>query len=343
MKQHHRTILVGFLFLGLLSALNFHDAIEAVSQPEQIQWFRVGQTNFPGGFGQAMVTDGQDLYILRQFIENTRLDFQKLTVTDGVVTRTANLQAPPHDAKNGTTVVADPDGNLYALLGGDYTELRHHFVRFSGGRWTALDPTPYAQGAGDAMTFVSHRGERFLYAIVGASSMQRPGAVTKFLRYSLSKSEWELMPDPPWECSDDGSSLAWDGEEFIYAFQGSDCEDEPTTTFARYYLTLGLWETLPELPSTIDYGGSLVWDGSENLYAIAGTATEFEGRSFYRYKLLTGEWQTEIPQLNCSVGDYNGNRLAVIDRRIFYWQGTPPTWVDSPECNGRGIYAFAWR
>jgi len=342
MKQQQRMVWMSVLFLGLLS-LSMSHAMEAVSQPPEIQWFRVGQTNFPGGFGQAIATDGEDIYILRQFIENSRLDFQKLILTDGVVTRLSNLQAPPFAVKNGTAMVSDPDGNLYAMFGSDYTEQRHHFARYSGGRWTELKSTPEAQGAGDALTFVSHRGARFLYAMVGASNSQRPGAVTAFMRYSLSISDWERLPDPPWECSDDGSSLAWDGEEFIYAFQGSDCADEPSNAFARYYITLGLWERLPDLPSTVDYGGSLVWDGVQNLYAIAGSATEFEGRSFYRYNLINQAWETEIPQLNCSVGDYNGNRLAIVEGRIFYWQGTPPTWTDSPECNGRGLYAFAWR
>ena len=142
------------------------------------QWLRVGQTRFTGGFGQALASDGQDLYILRQFAENTRIDFQYLKLAAGLVTRTTNLTPPPVDVKDGTAMVFDPDGNLYAMFGGGYAEHRTGFARYTAGSWIELAPTPASQGAGDAMTFVSHQGQRYLYTVVGAASAQRPEALT---------------------------------------------------------------------------------------------------------------------------------------------------------------------
>lgn len=306
-------------------------------------WFRVGQTLFPGGLGQAITTNGQGFYILRQFIRNTRIDFQQLTLSDGLVTQTANLRSPPHDIENGAAMVSDLHGNLFVLFGGGYPERRKLFGRYAGGQWTDLQETPVDQGAGDAITFVIFQEQRYVYAIVGAASSQRAGAVTAFLRYSLTGKRWKQLTGPPWACSDDGSSLAWDGDDFVYALQGADCNDEPTTTFARYYLALDLWEKLEEVPEPVKNGGSLVWNGNEFLYATSGTDTQRQGTGFYRYNLQSQTWDTSLPPLNCSVGDYNGNRLAIVDDRIFYWQGTPPTWADSADCNGRGVYLFAWR
>ena len=322
-------------------------AVVAVSLLPAVQqgnspWLQVGQTRFAGGFGQALASDGRDLYILRQFTENTRIDFQHLVLTDGLVTRTTNLTAPPLDVKDGTAIVFDPEGNLYAMFGAGYAEQRRGFARYTAGRWIELSPTPANQGAGDAMTFVSHQGQRYLYAMVGAASAQRPDAITAFLRYHLSSNRWEAMPLPPWECSDDGSALAWDGGEFVYALQGSDCQDQPTAAFARYYLTLQLWERLAPVPAAVDYAGSLAWDGGQFLYATTGAEDPFEGRGFFRFDLIENVWDTSLPSLNCSVGDYNGNRLAIVDGRIFYWQGTPPTWTDAPECNGAGLYLATW-
>ena len=101
-------------------------------------------------------------------------------------------------------------------------------------------------------------------------------------------------------------------------------------------------ERLAPTPAAVDYGGSLAWDGGQFLYATTGAQDPFKGRGFFRFDLAEKVWDTSLPALNCSVGDYNGNRLAIVDGRIFYWQGTPPTWTDAPECNGAGLYLATW-
>jgi len=308
----------------------------------QTHWLRVGQTDFPGGLGQAFVSDGTDLYVLRQFLENNPISFQRLTVKEGLVVQTTNLTPPLFDLKDGTAMAFDPDGNLYVMFGGTYSDRRQYVARFTAAQWTPLAPTPFEQGPGDALTFVSHRGQRYLYALIGAARSRRADAVTAFIRYSFSDRKWETLPVPPWDCNDGGAALAWDGGEFVYALQGTDCNQKPTDTFARFYLTLGLWDRLSGVPKAVSRGGSLVRSGSRYLFAATGSDTEFQGRGFFAYDLTRQAWE-ETPPLNCSIGDYNGNRLAVIDGRTFYWQGAPPTWTDSAECNGRGIYLFSWR
>lgn len=327
-------LLLGFVVVGLSGA--------DLGATVQTRWLRVGQTDFPGGLGQAFAGDGRNLYVLRQFLPNDPINFQRLTLKEGLVVQTTNLTPPPSDPKDGTAMAFDPDGNLYALFGGAYNDRRQHVARFTASQWMPLAPTPFDQGPGDAITFVSHRGQRYLYALVGAARTQRPDAVNAFIRYSFSDRKWETLPAPPWDCHDGGAALSWDGGEFVYALQGGDCNRQPTRTFARFYLTLELWERLLDVPEPVSRGGSLVWDGAQRLFVTTGGDQAFESRGFFSYDLSLQVWE-EAPLLNCSVGDYNGNRLVVVDEKLFYWQGAPPTWTDAPECNGRGIYLLSWR
>jgi hypothetical protein len=322
-----------FVLIGLMGIVQ--------SSHSQSTWFQIGETEFPGGFGQSLASDGENLFILRQFLANTRVHFQHLALTDGIITQTSNLEPPPHNVQNGAVITPDPEANLYVMYGADYFFPRKLFGKFSAGKWTDLADTPMDQGPGNAMTFVLHEGQRYMSAIVGAAEFQRPEAQTGFLRYHITSDTWDRMPKPPWDCSDDGSALAWDGGDFVYAFQGSDCNDQPTFTFARFFLTLGLWEQISFVPDAVDNGASLVWDRGNYLYAVTGSADKLQGRGFYRYDLQAQAWDTSLGSLNCSVGDYNGNRLIVLEDRLIYWQGTPPTWNDNPECNGMGIYASA--
>jgi len=301
----------------------------------QTPWLRVAHTLFPGGFGQALGSDGKDLYVLRQFATNARVSFQRFGLDDGLVTGSFNLPPPPQALQNGTTMAFDPDGNLYALFGSEHGKRRRFFSRFTAGQWLALAPTPFDQGAGDAQTFVSFQGERFVYTVLGARAA--------FARYNLGPNRWETLPAPPWACSGNGSALAWDGGEFVYALQGSDCDNTPSRAFARYYLSLQLWETLPDVPEAVNYGGSLLWDGDVSLYATTGSDVPFAGRTLLRYDLEAQRWDASLPPLNCSVGEYNGNRLAAVAGRLYYWQGAPPTWNDTPLCDGKGLYLFAWK
>jgi hypothetical protein len=90
----------------------------------------------------------------------------------------------------------------------------------------------------------------------------------------------------------------------------------------------------------VDDGGSLIWDGGRYLYAIIGGGGEVsDGKGFYRFDLQLLEWES-LERLLCPVGEWNGNRLAVIEGRVYLWQGSPSTW----ECGGNVILQYSgWR
>jgi N-acetylneuraminic acid mutarotase len=190
-----------------------------------------------------------------------------------------------------------------------------------------LADTPGDQGPGDALAFVRLGDEAYVYALIGAATKRRSKAFNSFLRYNVAADRWENDLPALWACTDDGAALAWDGGRSLYALQGSDCQDQATHNFARFDLQDWRWEELPSIPEPVNDGGSLVWDGARYLYAIVG-----EGRGAYRFDTQKSSWE-ELADLPCPVGYYTGNRLAVIEGKVYAWQGSPSTW----ECGGSAL------
>ena len=74
-----------------------------------------------------------------------------------------------------------------------------------------------------------------------------------------------------------GGTLRWNGEGFIYAFQGG------SINMWRYNILLNTWRTtLTPTPSAVTNGGALCSDGSSYLYAFQGGSTVF-----WRYNRTT--------------------------------------------------------
>jgi len=191
--------------------------------------------------------------------------------------------------------------------------------------WTRGPSTPYAQGAGDALTW-SYYDNR-LYAIVG--SREHNGGRSFFIRYDPQTSTWERLPFI-WRYTEDGAALAAAGE-YIYALQGEAEERRGTENckFARYHIPTSEWEELTPIPDPggVGDGGSLVWAGladpklEDLLIALGGgAADESPGHGVFAFSISQNTW-TKLPDLPCPVGYYVGNRLAIAAGRIFYWQG----------------------
>jgi hypothetical protein len=139
--------------------------------------------------------------------------------------------------------------------------------------------------------------------------------------------------------------LAWTGDEYIYALRGEYEELEPHGDFARFNVTTGGWESLPDLPAPggVGDGGSLLYVGlweraqTGSLIAFAGnSALEEPGYDVFSYSLAEAEWSSE-GKVPCPAGFYVGNRLGYASGSIYYWQGSPTSakWI----CGGKGFYA----
>lgn len=326
---------------------------EPAPEITNFSWVQMGNTEFSGGYGQVVVSIDRGFLILRQYQANQKLDLERYDVQeDGTVSLDRRRTFPkgrdePPDFETGIAAAWDEDKLIYFLLGAYEKEQRQWFRAYDleTDSWiTTLAGTadragnPKWQGAGDALVYVEGEDDAFLYAFVGQSERR-----ATFLCYSIAEDRWEELEMPEgWVYTDDGVSLVWPRDDYLYALQGSGYEDMPTPSFARFRLPDGPWESHPSIPDPVGVndGGSMAWDGEHYIYAITGGydeekrwKKEASGRGFYRYDLERQEWEV-LPPLPCPIGKYTGNRLAVMDSFLFLWQGAPGSW----ERGGKGIW-----
>jgi hypothetical protein len=98
-------------------------------------------------------------------------------------------------------------------------------------------------------------GGDYLYALRGKG-------YTDFWRYSISAGTWTSIASTP-AAVGSGGALAWDGDDTIYAFQGS------STTLWRYSISENSWSTDVSTPSAVGVGASLAVK-NYHLYALRG-------------------------------------------------------------------------
>ncbi|MEM3570795.1 MAG: hypothetical protein QW589_02545 [Candidatus Bathyarchaeia archaeon] len=220
---------------------------------------------------------------------------------------------------------------IYVVFGAASTENRYLFYRYSisTNTWLRLADTPRSQGAGDAICWSGY--DNLLYALLGSINH---GAC--FARYDPDSDTWSTLSLPQgWNLIDDGASLVWAGGEYIYALRGEWEETKPHNDFVRYHIPTDTWEELPGIPvdNGVGDGASLLWVGNwipqyfDYIFALGGNdVNENPGYGFYRYSISENNWMKMI-SIPYPVGYYVGNRLGFAAGHIYYWQGTPSTWL----------------
>lgn len=159
--------------------------------------------------------------------------------------------------------------------GGDYL---YAFIGFNGGgvplpdmerysitgnSWASgtVADAPENVGAGSAMVF---DGDNYIYAFTGNGSLN-------FYRYDITADTWTALTATD-SAPGNGSRLAYDNGNFIYATHGAD-------KIRRYDIAGDAWETLTVLPASIGRGSGIVFVSPAFLYATRGGNTA----NFYRY------------------------------------------------------------
>ena len=267
-----------------------------------------------------------------------------LAVPSGLLWKPGKPYSGEGAFKNGTCLAWDNGNYVYTLFGASYADgdqgyYRHYFYRYSipDNNWEQLENTPSSkkgQGPGDAITWVpgSVLGTEtdWIYAVVGSKEGEHG---TIFCRYNINDNSWEELPyNPSWsgEGSDDGSSLVWAGDNYLYALQGEwhETDESKDRAFARFDLTDNTWNNLLDIPEEggVGDGGSLVWVGgtySDNIYALGGGyvgPVETPGENFYCYSISGNSW-TQLQNLPYGITDQNGPRLGYVNENIYCWRG----------------------
>jgi len=302
----------------------------------------VGKNNTPdrGGYGEAVVSTWNGMYIARCYSADSSPQFWSYDATTDEWDVRSTAELPTGAFRNGTALAGNESNYIYALLGGRYSDSnRCLFYRYSisADSWEQLENTPHAQGAGDAIAWSGY--DNYIYALLGSKEHG-----TMFARYTYDS--WkELQFNSNWTATDDGASLVWAGGEYLYTLRGEWEETVPHNEFARYHIPTQSWEDMAVIPeiSGVGDGASLLWGGScsneysDYIFALGGgAANEEPGYNFYCYSIPSNTWD-ELEPIPCPVGHYVGNRLGYDNNHIYYWQGTPSTW----DCGGDAFYMLA--
>ena len=327
-------------------------------------WVVASYSPYIEGYGVGVTGAGENIYIANSLPEHfmcyNSVDdtWQNLSVPSGLLWKPGKPGSMIGAFKNGTCMAWDNGDYLYTLFGASYADgddgyYRHYFYRYSisNDTWEQLENTlnTKGQGAGDAITWVPGSvlgtGNDWIYAIVGSASHG-----TSFWRYNISTDTWGSMSfNPGWTTTDDGCSLVWTGDNYLYALRGEWMESSPCYDFARYDLLNDNWEDMAPIPAYpwgggaggVGDGGSLLWIGggySDFIYALSGNQCIPEpiyDNRFYLYTISTNTWQ-RLADMPGGVGSQNGPRLGFASGsmgKIYCWrgcEGDPVLWAYLP-------------
>ena len=328
MRRHLQILILVALLLSLPCAV------------VQAGWVERSDAPRTGGYGEAVVGTGDNIYVARCLYATSTPSFSRYDPDADSWTSMSTSGLPSGAFRSGTALAWDHDKNIYALCGGRYSDgSRTLFYRYSisGNNWEQLADTPHAQGAGDAITWSEHDDQ--VYAMIGSNARG-----TVFARYSYDS--WETLTfNPNWTFTDDGASLVSVGEH-LYALRGEYSEHTPNGDFARYHIPTAAWTDMSDIPESdgIGDGGSLLYIGDwmsehdDHIFALGGGGVyEDPGYNFYRYSISHNDWE-QLESIPCPIGYYVGNRLGYANNSIYYWQGSPTSdlWV----CGGDVFYMF---
>lgn len=178
-------------------------------------------------------------------------------------------------AQYGADIVYGDGNNVYVMRG----QWSDDFVRYNTvtGEVTQMARLPMGAYLGASLEYVPDEGRIYF----------QPGQyVQKFYYYDISTDTWtELANDPPPANTGHGSSMAYDGSQYIYLARGAG-----SNGFYRYDTDGSAgsrWDTMDTAPSTLGYGAELVLkDGY--IYTLRGYNTA--NNPFYRYDIAGDSW-----------------------------------------------------
>lgn len=326
---------------GFLALVYFSLFIALAFCAQATEWNTVTTSPYTHNYGVGTVGAGNYLVLANSQNSGSSVMMKYNTNTNSWST-TTNPAGADNYFKNAAALVWDKEDYVYALFGASYNDFetpslrRYYFKRFNTitNTWETLANTRWHQGAGDAMVLVELNGNKYIYATIGTSSSAASSNVNgvQFWRYNIQTNTWDqnLTRNP--YGADDGSSLVWTGEDYIYGTPGAYSENMQKieeTHFFKYSISSNAWTELAHTPydpilGGIDDGGSMIYPGrGKYIYMLKGGNDPPGGSvpagDFWRYAITNNTWEI-LTSLPLGVGEQNGPRLGLIGNKIYAWR-----------------------
>jgi len=149
----------------------------------------------------------------------------------------------------------------------------------------------------------------------------------QFWRYTPGTNTWGNLSVTglPTGAFRNGTAIAWDNSNYIYALCGARYEDADRRLFYRYTISTDSWTQLVDTPGPQGAGDAITWSGYDGyIYAIIGSSGH--GTVFARYNPSSSLWETRtLPPAGtddgCSLAWTGGTYLYAL--RGEYIETTP--------------------
>jgi hypothetical protein len=158
-------------------------------------------------------------------------------------------------------------------------------VTLAQNSWTAKADTPNVGGYGEAVCGTGS----YIYVIRCASASSSP----EFWRYDPSSNSWTTMSVSglPTGAFRNGTTMAWNRGNYIYALGGARYSDTDRRVFYRYSISGNSWRQMADTPGPQGAGNAITWSSYDNyIYAILGSSSH--GTIFARYNPRNNTWTT---------------------------------------------------
>ncbi|MBS3815602.1 MAG: PGF-pre-PGF domain-containing protein, partial [Hadesarchaea archaeon] len=276
-------------------------------------WTQLEDAPFGSAYGigitNGVTIEGENaIYIIKGYWSGQKTWFARYTENNAW--ESLNHEIPFQDysevkqdyPRNGSTLIWDHENHIYFFPGSSYDHIHHDWYRYSipTDNWEFMGELPMWNGMGNAATFVNgseiKENENYLYVMLGLYHFGKPyhgrynlGSDTnkngaKFARYGLSSRNWEILTKCGENSShpygaDDGSSLVWNGGNYIYHTPGAyeevvlDLKENQKRKFMKYSISENEWSEEKQTPYN-KYGG---WDDGGGIILIENTIYGLKG------------------------------------------------------------------
>lgn len=201
------------------------------------------------------------------------------------------------------------------------------------GNWVRKADAPVSGGYGEAVVGTGF----YIYVAKCLNASEAP----EFWRYDPDADSWGSMSVTglPTGAFRNGTALAWDQGDYIYALLGARYSDD-RRLFYCYRISTNSWEPLTDTPHAQGAGDALAWSGYDN--KLYNKRSNRHGTGFARYDTSTGSWETLTLNPSWDVTDDGASLVWMGGKYLYALRGEHSEVVPNGDFARYNIPTGAW-